>query len=497
MVWLKSLKSFPLRIFFVALILRLVPVLVMRNLGIGLDDMFQYDMLARSIASGNGYRWYAQTDLPTVLPYLKLDLNPVEYDPRGVLTSFRPPLYPTFLAVIYLLFGMGANRFFTARLFQAIMSAGLAPLTYALAQKLIPARSDASFLAAERRGKIAAWIVTSYPLLVIYPLSLATENLFFILVLSSLFILIRAGESIKNDPVLWKKIIWTVSAGVLLGLTCLTRSVASIFAAMAVFWVWYFLKERIFAMVLLTAIGFVIAPWIVRNSILYHRLTGIETALGYDLYVGYYPTGTGTFEYPQSLDLMTIVNDSQREKIGIEQALGFMKEDPARVPYLIVRRAGYFFGLERRALTYFYSNNYFGYIPQPWLIIFAIIFCVPFIFVCLSGVMGLNIIKWDPGSSLLVLFFIGYISPHLLIIAEDRFHLTLVPLLAIFTAFFWTGGWRALIYCWQTKVGKVFILLSLCVVGLLIANWGFELLRDADKLQLLMGANGNQTYFSY
>jgi hypothetical protein len=31
----------------------------------------------------------------------------------------------------------------------------------------------------------------------------------------------------------------------------------------------------------------------------------------------------------------------------------------------------------------------------------------------------------------------------------------------------------------------------------LIANWGFELIRDADKLQLLLGANGNQTYFSY
>jgi hypothetical protein len=486
-----------MRIFFVALIFRLVPVLVMRNMGIGLDDMFQYDMLARSIASGNGYRWYAQTDLPTVLPYLKLDLNSVEYDPRGVLTSFRPPLYPAFLAVIYLLFGMGANRYFTARLFQAILSACLAPLTYALAQKLVPARSETSLLGAERRGKIAAWIVAVYPLLVIYPLSIATENLFFVLVLSSSLILIKAGEAVKNDSASWKKVIWMVSAGISLGLTCLTRSVAGILAALAVFWVWYFLKERIFALVLLSVIGLVIAPWIVRNSILYHRLTGIETALGYDLYVGYYPTGTGTFEYPQSLKLMTIVNDSQREKIGIDQALGFIKEDPARVPYLIVRRAGYFFGLERRALTYFYSNNYFGFVPEPLLIICAIIFCVPFMLVSLSGVIGLNFIKWNPGASLLALLFIGYISPHLLIIAEDRFHLTLVPFLAILAAFFWTRRWRALTYRWQTKMGKVIIVLSLCVVSLLIANWGFELLRDADKLQLLLGANGNQTYFSY
>ena len=55
--------NFAWRIFFLALVLRLIPVLLTRSLGIGLDDMFQYDMLARSLASGNGYRWYAYEDL--------------------------------------------------------------------------------------------------------------------------------------------------------------------------------------------------------------------------------------------------------------------------------------------------------------------------------------------------------------------------------------------------------------------------------------------------
>ncbi|MBE3066352.1 MAG: hypothetical protein IMZ73_02820, partial [Chloroflexi bacterium] len=66
MSWWKSPKTFPLRIFLIALLLRLMPVVVMRNMGIGLDDMFQYDMLARSIVAGDGYRWYAEEDLPTV-----------------------------------------------------------------------------------------------------------------------------------------------------------------------------------------------------------------------------------------------------------------------------------------------------------------------------------------------------------------------------------------------------------------------------------------------
>src|SRR5688500_5626149 len=96
-------KSFAFRIYIVALVLRLIPVILARGLGIGLDDMFQYDMLARSIVSGNGYRWYAEEDLSLLAPFVDFDLSTAEeYDPiLGVSTSFRAPLYPTFLAIIY------------------------------------------------------------------------------------------------------------------------------------------------------------------------------------------------------------------------------------------------------------------------------------------------------------------------------------------------------------------------------------------------------------
>ena len=96
-----KLLNFHWRIFFIAFILRLGPVLLTRSLGIGLDDMFQYDMLARSLASGNGFRWYAYEDLQRLEPYVNFDLSSIDYDPvRGMPTSFRAPLYPSFLAVI-------------------------------------------------------------------------------------------------------------------------------------------------------------------------------------------------------------------------------------------------------------------------------------------------------------------------------------------------------------------------------------------------------------
>ena len=95
--------SFPIRIYIIALILRLIPVFLTANLGIGLDDMFQYDMLARSLASGNGFRWYAEEDLQMLTPYVDFDLSTAKgYDSEyGLYTSFRAPLYPVFLAVVY------------------------------------------------------------------------------------------------------------------------------------------------------------------------------------------------------------------------------------------------------------------------------------------------------------------------------------------------------------------------------------------------------------
>src|SRR5512147_462718 len=115
-------KSFAILIYIVALVLRLIPILLSRGLGIGLDDMFQYDMLARSLATGNGYRWYAQQDLNLIAPYVKFDLSTVDYDPiHGVSTSFRAPLYPSFLALVYFIFGSGSTRFFAARIAQAIL----------------------------------------------------------------------------------------------------------------------------------------------------------------------------------------------------------------------------------------------------------------------------------------------------------------------------------------------------------------------------------------
>lgn len=478
--------SFPVKIYLIALVLRLIPVLLTMNLGIGLDDMFQYDMLARSLASGNGYRWYAQEDLKLLEPYIDFDLSTASgYDPEyGLYTSFRAPLYPAFLAFVYSLSGLGFPRFFAARLAQVILlGAPLAPLTYLVAKHFFPL-SSLYETSTEKLSRLSAWIVACYPLLLVYPLGLGTENLFFILLLSSFLFLLKSIKSSSTFHLLF--------SGVFLAFTALTRSVILPFAGLVILYFFYLHRGK--ALYIAFAFFLIISPWVIRNSLLHHKLTGIETSMGYNLYLGYHPGGNGSFIFGPSLDLLTIMDDAERDAVGAQKALTFIQEQPERILPLALNRLGFFFGLEKRVLMYFYSNNILGYIPTPLLLLISAILLLPFTFVSIFAVLGYFAFDRTPQTDLLNLLFTAYILPHVLILAEDRFHLTLIPFFAILTAY-------AIVLIKERKFGALLmggrLIFALALIFLLVLNWGLELYRDADKITAILGPNGNQTHFPY
>ena len=476
-----------------ALILRLIPVLLARGLGIGLDDMFQYDMLARSLAEGNGFRWYAQEDLNQLAAFVDFDLSSVEeYDPEtGIPTSFRAPFYPAFLALVYFINGTDFSRFFAARLAQVIMlGAPLAPLTYLVSKKLFPSPtgSEGALVRGERSARIAAWIVAGYPMLLVYPLGLGTENPFFVLLLLSVFFLLRSIERPSASNLLL--------SGLSLALTTLTRSVILPFALAAFLLLFYLHRKK--GLLALLSFFLVVTPWVVRNSLLHGKLTGVETSMGYNLYLGYHPGGNGSFVFGPSLDLLTILDDAERDRVGTEKAMEFIKSQPERLFPLAINRLGFFFGLEKRVLMYFYSNNIIGYVPLPILLAISAFLLLPFVFIAPSAALGLSLLRWKPEHILIGLLFIGYILPHVFILSEDRFHLALVPYIAILAAQVWLQGLAPLKDRWhESQLGKAVVLFSALAAFLLIANWGFELIRDADKIAQLLGPNGNQTHFPY
>jgi 4-amino-4-deoxy-L-arabinose transferase-like glycosyltransferase len=476
---MKRLPKFALGVFFLALVLRLIPVIATREMKIGLDDMFQYDMLARSIAAGEGFRWYGEEDLALIERYFPLEFVIGDYDPRGVLTSFRPPGYPAFLAVVYKLGGL-ENRFFIARLVQTFLGALLAPLTFALARRTFPEK--------DKLAKAAAVAVAAYPMLVIYPFALATENTFLPLILGGTVMLLKAAESHHWGDYLL--------AGVLFGAAALTRSVIVAILPFVLLWLWFLVKDRKGALIVLACVVAFTIPWSVRNTRLHGEFVFIENSMGYNLHQGYHPESDGTFKYGPSLELMPYMDDGLRDEIGRELALEFIQGDPWRVPYLAVRKAAYFFELERRALTYFYSNNFVGYIPQPWFTLVFALFTLPFAVLISSVALGLPFFIWRKEALLVLAVCFGYFAPHLLLLAEPRFHLALVAFLAVFAAYTWvdfaeiSAQIRLKENWWKLAIAAV-------LLALLWFNWGNELVKDLDQLIPLFGPEGNTTYYVY
>lgn len=464
------------RLFLLALILRLIPVLFAIHLPIGLDDMFQYDMLARSIVSGNGFRWYAQEDIQRVKQFIDIDFIG-DYDPRGVLTSFRAPGYPTFLAGIYALSGM-EWRLFAARFVQALLGATLAPMTYLLSRRLFPKREDVAVFAG-----IALAI---YPMLVLYPLALATETLFIPLVLAGTLLLLRAAES--------RRALDFLLAGAIFGAATLTRSVIFGFVLLAILWIWFVAKQWRGAAYFALAVLALVLPWTIRNTLLHHRLTFVENSFGYNFHMGFHPEGTGTFQFGISLELVPYLDDAVRNEIGMQRGWQFIRQDPGRVPQLVLNKLGYFFSLERRALTYFYSNNFFGNIPTLLLIALFLLFALPFPIIATLAAAAVPFVQVTKERLLIYLLVVGYLFPHLVLIAEERFHVALVPMIAIFAGYAWCGRkeiWAA------AKANRLRFAAAIVLVVLLWANWGGELWRDKDKLAILFGPDGNHAGFSY
>jgi hypothetical protein len=220
--------------------------------------------------------------------------------------------------------------------------------------------------------------------------------------------------------------------------------------------------------------------------------------MGYNLYLGYHPDGNGSFVFGPSLDLLSIMDDAERDKVGTQTAIEFIKDAPERFVPLAVNRLGFFFGLEKRVLAYFYSNNILGFISKPGLLVISGFLLLPFVFVSISSALGISLLKWDSRFALGALLFLTYLLPHVFILAEDRFHLALIPFMAILAAYFWVNGFQSLVTRWrESNHGKLAVLLAVFVVFLLLANWGFELTCDADKITALLGPNGNKTYFPY
>ncbi|MBN1956496.1 MAG: glycosyltransferase family 39 protein [Anaerolineae bacterium] len=208
-------------------------------------DAGSYDQIARSLLAGNGF---------------SLHEGP---------TAFWPPLYPYFLAGLYALFGY---HLWIARLVQALLGAIAVGAVYETARLLF----------GRRVALLAGIGMLLYPHVIYFGAWLIAEALYMALFTVAVWLAIR----LQQRPG-W---LGFGSLGLLMGLGLLAKPATLMFIPFLALWAWFSLpalsrcrRATCFLLVLLVLVA-VVAPWTVRNGIVFQDFILVSTNGGYTFY---------------------------------------------------------------------------------------------------------------------------------------------------------------------------------------------------------------------
>jgi len=212
-------------------------------------DALDYDRAAASIARGEGW--------------------PLS---RGRETAFRPPAYPVLLAGVFELAGVegarDSERVLAARILGVVISTLIVGLIGVVAAQLWG-----------RRVALAAMgLATVYIPLIVVGAAVMSEPLFAALLLGALAAAIQHRRSAHR----WR---WVLLAGVLGGLTILTRANALVLLLPLALAVWTtrprFSPRALAAPAVLVVLALItVSPWTIRNAIVLDRFIPVSTQFG-------------------------------------------------------------------------------------------------------------------------------------------------------------------------------------------------------------------------
>jgi len=185
-------------------------------------------------------------------------------------TANDTPGFPLFLAGLRLAFGPGLLAIYIA---QIILSVATVLMVFFIAQACF----------SDQAGLCAAVLAAIYPLGFIFVATPLTETLYTFLVTSFLAILFKITHGR----------LWAVAAGILGGVTILTRPVAAGFIGLVCLILALKPTSRKLGLLSLAGILLVMAPWVIRNAVVFGEFIPLSTASGYQIYGGNAPDATG------------------------------------------------------------------------------------------------------------------------------------------------------------------------------------------------------------
>ena len=215
-------------------------------------DSIGYDRLGINLSRGNGFSTNLEQPF---LPEIR-----------------RGPLYPTFLAGIYSLFG---HRFVFVMLFQVVLDTMTCLLLFLALRRFMNSVFSLSVFA----------IISFYPFTAYYCATILSETLSTFLLSLSFFLWIFCSQNKKSD----RRPILLFSLGLTLGLNILCKS-ALVFLPWLVAFSFLYAHMNVPSMkkafLIIFGCYLIVLPWTLRNFIVFDKFIPVRTGFGQALWVG-------------------------------------------------------------------------------------------------------------------------------------------------------------------------------------------------------------------
>lgn len=378
-----------------ALVLRLlwawsVPVEPVSDSGI-------YDEFARSLAAGRGYA-YAD----------------------GQLTAYWPVGTAALYGALYHVFGAGPVPIVVLNLLLGLLAVAL---THALAQRYFDARTAA----------VAAWFVACWPLMIQFTTILASELLFLVLLMATLYAWGHRAIAPLPRAVLW--------GGFLCAAVYVRPTALPLFFILPLAQAW---QERAWrdasmsAVVAAIVAAAMLAPWALRNQALFGTPVLVSTNFGPNLWMGNNPDSTGVYmDLPSDAPSHEVERDRHLKRAAVE----FILDNPQRYLALSLKRLVATFGRESIGVTWnepALRRSWGGGAIMPLKLLSSLYWAGLFTLALLG--LGLALARGRIGVlHPLVLVGALFVAVPVLTVGQDRYHVPLNGILAIFAS--WAVVW--------------------------------------------------------
>jgi 4-amino-4-deoxy-L-arabinose transferase-like glycosyltransferase len=415
-------SRFPWSIFWIALLVRLAAMTFGHYYRFSsIEDHFKFGWemgrIARSLATGHGYA------------------NPFDH-PSGP-TGWVTPLYPLILAGIFKVFGVySALSAWVILAFNCVCSSLMVWTTWEIAVRCFN----------RRVAWWSAWIWALYPAAMqfavrwVWEMTL-TAFLFQCILLLALRMRNIGGDAAQAGETATTKR-WALS-GLLWGLATLSSASIAIFLPFSGIWIllgardWKRQLPRV-ALASVLCLG-CIAPWTIRNALVFHKFIPMRTNFGAELWMGNDPNLHGMLVgSPTALPEQEQLYDRMGEIAYVRSRAELAKKEILGAP-------GTFVGMTLMRVYYFWADVPHGQQADQWWTEYVRNF--NFQFTSVAGILGLILAlrRRIPGATLFAWAFVTVPFLYYFVIVEARFRHPLEPLIDILAVYLFQSAeksWR-------------------------------------------------------